>query len=194
MIRLDYWAFCHFLQFCPWGCLTLFTWGLAHRWGCWRAMDYLEAERSFSSICKEEKQGRGCVTWVMGIKERKLFDSWWDLRIWGLGFPGRVELGRWSDSKWKGKGAQAWETAGPGLPGTVLVASVVLAVINNSSSCSLKCPGLGHQYMVTLRQAAVHARAAVGLSGPLQRRKTLPSSWDLLSDAAGRIPQTHLRP
>lgn len=44
-------------------------------------MDYLEAERSFSSICKEEKQGRGWVTWVMGIKERELFDSWWDLRI-----------------------------------------------------------------------------------------------------------------
>lgn len=97
----------------------------------------------------------------MGIKEREHFDSYWDLRIWGLGFPARVGLSKWFDSKWKGQRPQTWETAGPGLPGTVLVASVVSAVINNSSSCSLKYPGLGHQDVVTLGQAAVHARAAV---------------------------------
>lgn len=46
--------------------------------------------------------------------------------------------------------------------GTVLVVPVVSAVIPTLGS--LKCQGLGHQYMVTLGQAAVHARAAVGLS------------------------------
>ena len=104
--------------------------------------------------------------------------SFWEIRIWGLGFSGSMGQRRWvcfqvqrkKTPRLGGCGSQSsWDSPG--------CTSCLRGVTSNSSFCSLKCLGLGCKCVVTLGQAAVQAIAVVSLSWPSQRRKTLPSAW-----------------